>query len=143
MTGPVGYSGKPIAEKLGVRAGSRVLLSGLPADVELGLPPAATVHRRPGPRPYDVVVLFCPDAATLHQRFARLAERLGPAGALWVSWPKKTGGLRSDLDENLVRAHGLAAGLVDVKVAAVDATWSGLKFVRRLADRPPPDRQRK
>jgi hypothetical protein len=136
VTGPAGYSGKPIAVKLGVHADSRVLLAGLPAGVELGLPPGATVHERPGPLPYDVVVLFCPDAATLRRRFAPLAERLTVPGGLWVSWPKRSSGVRTDLDENVVRDHGLAVGLVDVKVAAVDATWSGLKFVRRLVDRP-------
>jgi hypothetical protein len=135
MTGSVGYSGKPIAAKLGVRAGSRVLVVGRPDGVELGLPPEATVHARPAPGAYDVVLVFCPDLDTLRRRFAGLAERLTEAGALWVSWPKRSSGVRTDLDENVVREHGLAFGLVDVKVAAVDGTWSGLKFVRRLADR--------
>lgn len=136
MTGSVGYSGKPVAAKLGVRPDSRVLVVGRPEDVELGLPPEATVHTRPAPGAYDVVLVFCPDLATLLRRFAGLAGRLTDAGALWVSWPKRSSGVRTDLDENVVREHGLEVGLVDVKVAAVDATWSGLKFVRRLADRP-------
>jgi hypothetical protein len=99
------------------------------------VPPGAVLHTRPGPRPYEVVLAFCPDRAALRRRFAPLAGRLTPAGALWISWPKKSSGVATDLDENVVRDHGLAVGLVDVKVAAVDATWSGLKFVRRVADR--------
>ncbi len=83
-----------------------------------------------------MVLAFCPDRAALRRRFAPAGRRLTTAGALWVAWPKRSrAGCATDLDENVVRAHGLEVGLVDVKVAAVDATWSGLKFVRRLADR--------
>lgn len=135
MTVAVGYSGKPVAVKLGVRPDSRVLLVSAPAGFELAPPPGAFVHTRPGRRPYDVVLAFCPDRAALHRRFAPLAARLTTPGALWISWPKKSSGVVTDLDENVVRDHGLAVGLVDVKVAAIDATWSGLKFVRRLVDR--------
>ena len=131
----VGYSGRPLAGKLGVKPESRVLLVGAPDGFELAAPPGAVVHSRPGPRPYEVILAFCPDRAALHRRFAPLAGRLTPAGALWISWPKKSSKVPTDLDENVVRDHGLEVGLVDVKVAAVDATWSGLKFVRRLADR--------
>jgi hypothetical protein len=135
MTAPVGYSGKPLAAKLGIHADSRVLLVAAPDGVDLAAPPGARVGTRPGPDPYDVILAFCPDKAALRRRFAPNAARLTTAGALWISWPKKSSGVATDLDENVVRAHGLAAGLVDVKVAAVDAVWSGLKFVRRLADR--------
>jgi hypothetical protein len=135
MSAPVGYSGQPLAAKLGVRDGSRVLLVGAPAGFDLAAPAGAVVRSRPGGPPYDVVLAFCPDRAALRRRFAAQLPRLTTAGALWVAWPKRSGGLASDLDENVVRAHGLEVGLVDVKVAAVDATWSGLKFVRRLADR--------
>ena len=132
-----GYSGTPLARKLGVAAGHRVLLVGAPPGWALPEPPpAATVHRRAsGAAPYDVVLAFCPDAGALRARFAPLAGRLTTAGALWIAWPKRASGVATDLDENVVRDHGLACGLVDVKVCAVDATWSGLKFVRRLRDR--------
>jgi hypothetical protein len=99
------------------------------------LPDAVVLHRRPGREPYDVVLLFAPDAARLAGRWAVLVERLTTSGRLWVCWPKKASGVPTDLTENLVRDFGLARGLVDVKVAAVDATWSGLAFVRRLRDR--------
>jgi len=139
MTAAVGYSGKPLAGKLGVKDGSRVLLVGAPAGFDLAAPAGAVVRSRPGRDPgrdpYDVVLAFCPDRAALRRRFAAQLPRLTAAGALWVAWPKRSSGVATDLDENVVRAHGLAAGLVDVKVAAVDATWSGLKFVRRVADR--------
>ena len=82
-----------------------------------------------------MILAFCPDARRLRERFARLAPRLTTAGALWIAWPKKASGVTTDLDENVVRDVGLAEGLVDVKVIAIDQTWSGLKFVRRLRDR--------
>lgn len=131
-----GYSGTPLADKLGITVNSRVLLRAAPTGVVLEpLPRGVTVHRRRGSGRYDVVLLFCPDLRALHDRFRPLIELTRPAGALWVCWPKSASGVRTDLSEAGVREHGLACGLVDVKVAAVDATWSGLKFVRRRADR--------
>jgi hypothetical protein len=102
---------------------------------DAGTGPGGTAGAAAG-EPYDVVLAFCPDLARLLDRFEPLARRITPAGALWISWPKKSSGVATDLTENVVRDVGLDAGLVDVKVAAVDATWSGLKFVYRLADRP-------
>ncbi|MDQ6651005.1 MAG: DUF3052 domain-containing protein [Actinomycetota bacterium] len=133
-----GYSGTPLPRKLGVRAGSRVLVVGAPAGWTLDpVPDEVELLRRDraGTPPYDVVLAFCADRAALRRRFQPLFRRLTTAGALWVCWPKRSSGVRTDLDENVVRDHGLAAGLVDVKVAAIDATWSGLKFVVRLRDR--------
>ena len=135
-----GYSGTPLPAKLGVPAGGRVLLDGAPDALVLEpLPDGVTVHRRAGARagaqPYDVVLLFAPEAARLRSRWAPLAARLTTAGRLWVCWPKKSSGVPTDLTEHDVRAFGLDQGLVDVKVAAVDATWSGLAFVRRVRDR--------
>ncbi len=133
-----GYSGTPLPRKLGIAPGSRVLLSGAPGGFEestLGPLPGVDVHRRAGPAGYDVVLAFAPDRRSLVRRFAPAAARLTPAGGLWVLWPKRSSGLALDLDENVVRTHGLAAGLVDNKVCAVDATWSALRFVVRLRDR--------
>ncbi|MEO8889775.1 MAG: DUF3052 domain-containing protein [Jatrophihabitantaceae bacterium] len=130
-----GYSGTPMADKLGIRAGSRVLLRRAPAG--LALEPAADVvlHRRADAGRYDIIVLFCPDRATLHADFAVALERLSVAGGLWACWPKRASGVATDLTETGVRDHGLGIGVVDVKIAAIDTTWSGLKFVRRVVDR--------
>ena len=126
-----GYSGTPLTAKLGVTPDSRVLLVGAPDGFDLGVP----VHRRPSAAPYDVILLFCPDTATLYRRFETAAARHTPSGALWVCWPKKSSGVVTDLTEAEIRSYGLAHGRVDVKVAAIDAIWSGLKFVIRRADR--------
>jgi hypothetical protein len=131
-----GYSGTPLAKKLGIAAGAMVLLDGVPPGFDLGeTAPGVTLHRRTGRGPYDVIVCFCPNAARLISRWAVLHERTTPAGSLWIAWPKKSSGVATDLDENVVRGHALAHGRVDVKVAAIDGTWSGLKNVVRLADR--------
>jgi hypothetical protein len=136
VTVSAGYSGKPVPVKLGVKPGCRLLLVAAPDGFALQpLPDEVTVHRRPGKPPYDIVLAFAPDRATLERRFMPLAEVIGTAGALWIGWPKRTSGIATDLNGNVVRNLGLAAGLVDVKVIAIDHTWSGLKFVRRLRDR--------
>jgi hypothetical protein len=132
----VGYSGTPLPQKLGVKPGSRVLLDGAPDGLPLEpLPDGVAVHRRPGKDPYDVVLLFAADAARLRDRWPALVAYLATAGRLWVCWPLKSSGVATDLSENPIREYGLERGLVDVKVAAIDVTWSGLAFVRRLADR--------
>jgi hypothetical protein len=131
-----GYSGTPLHRKLGVKPGTRMLVSAAPPGFALDdVPPEAVVHSRAAGSSYDVVVAFCPDLRRLRERFARLAGRTTTAGALWVAWPKRASGVATDLDENVVREVGLDGGLVDVKVIAVDETWSALKFVRRVRDR--------
>src|SRR5262249_7601945 len=90
-----------------------------------------------GRAPHDIILLFVTKRADLERRFARTAKRLDPAGGLWVAWPKKAAGVATGVTEDVVRATALAAGLVDVKVCAIDETWSGLKCVVRLKDRPP------
>ena len=136
MSTDTGYSGTPLHLKLGVKPDSRVLVSAAPVGFTLdGAPRSAVVHTRAAGSSYDVVLAFCPDLQRLRRRFASFAPRLTAAGALWIAWPKKTSGVDTDLDENVVRDVGLDNGLVDVKVIAIDATWSGLKFVRRLRDR--------
>jgi len=135
-----GYSGTPLAKKLGIKPGSRVALVGAPTGLEraLGpLPEAAVVRRRiAGSVPLDVIVLFAPQASVLRSRLPVLIKRLQAAGGLWIAWPKKASGVPTDLGDAQVRAAGLAAGLVDNKVCAIDDTWSGLRFVFRLKDRP-------
>jgi hypothetical protein len=131
-----GYSGTALARKLGIVDGSRVLLDGAPEAFNLGeLPTGARVDRRSGPGPYDVIVCFCPTAARLARRWPALHSHTTPAGALWIAWPKRASGRATDLNENVVREFALSHGRVDVKVCAVDDTWSGLKHVIRKADR--------
>jgi hypothetical protein len=127
-----GYSGTPLPRKLGIKDGSRVLLDGAPAGFSIE---GVDAHLRAGGSAYDIVLFFAPDHPRLVKRWAPLAERLSVAGRLWVCWPKRSSGRQTDLSENDVREYGLAQGLVDVKVCAIDETWSGLAFVRRLADR--------
>lgn len=127
-----GYSGTPLARKLGIKDGSSVLLDGAPDGFELDDVP---VRRRLGPGPYDVILCFCPDGARLEARWPVLHTRTTPAGALWIAWPKKASGVRTDLTENAVREYALAHGRVDVKVCAIDDTWAALKNVIRVADR--------
>ena len=131
-----GYSGIPLPRKLGIKAGARVLLDHAPDGFELDpLPDGVEVHRRSGQTGYDVILSFCRDLGTLERRFAPLTKRLLPHGGLWIAWPKRSSGVSTDLDENQVRDVGLAVGLVDNKVCAVDEVWSGLRFVIRLRDR--------
>jgi hypothetical protein len=107
----------------------------------VGPAPAAVVaelfgpHRRPTAAPYDVILGFCPDGRTLATHVSSLVGRITTSGALWLAWPKRASGVATDIGENDVREAGLAAGLVDNKIAAIDEVWSGLRFVRRLADR--------
>ena len=134
-----GYSGTPLPRKLGIREGSRLLLVDAPADfaATLGELPPGVELLEAGAGAVDVAILFALGAATVRARFADLAASLEPAGGLWIAWPKRSSGVATELDENVVREIGLADGLVDNKVCAIDATWSGLRFVRRLRDRPP------
>jgi len=132
-----GYSGTPLPKKLGIKKKHRVFLLNMPADVrgELKAALANCEIQKEGKGPLDFAMVFVKPASALEQQFARVAKSLAPAGMLWVSWPKKSSGVATDLDENEVRRIGLAAGMVDVKVCAVNEVWSGLKFVIRLKDR--------
>jgi hypothetical protein len=137
-----GYSGTPLVRKLGIKDDHVLFLDGAPDDLDLGDTGGAQLVRRL-PRSVDVSLTFHTSYAALARRLPQLFERTSTAGMVWVCWPKKTaqrstrnpGGLTSDLDDSRVRGLGLELGFVDVKVAAIDDTWSGLKFVRRLADR--------
>ena len=131
-----GYSGTPLARKLGIADGHAVLLDGAPDSFGLdGLPAGVTLGRRLGAGPYDVILCFCPDSDRLRRRWPALHPKTTPAGSLWIAWPKRASGVPTDLDENAVRDYALAHGRVDVKVCAVDDVWSGLKNVVRKADR--------
>ena len=132
-----GYSGTPLPKKLGIKERSRVFLAKVPAEVqsELKAAFAACEICKTASGPLDFAMLFVNGRDELKSRFAPVAAQLARAGMLWVSWPKKSSGIASDLDENEVRRIGLAAGLVDIKVCAVNETWSGLKFVIPVAKR--------
>jgi hypothetical protein len=131
-----GYSGTPLARKLGVTSGTTLLLDAAPAGFAVdGIPDGVTVHRRAGAGRYDVILCFCRDAARLDRRWPILHPLTTAAGALWIAWPKRAAGLGTDLDENVVRAYALSHGRVDVKVCAIDEVWSGLKHVIRKVDR--------
>ena len=136
---PAGYSGTPLPRKLGIKPGHRVrlvdappgfghVLGELPASVELMGDEAA--------EGLDLILFFTTSAEALRARFDALAGALVPAGMLWVAWPKKAAKVPTDLTENVIRDLALERGMVDVKVCAIDQTWSGLKLVYRLADRP-------
>ena len=132
-----GYSGTPLVKKLGIKEGFNVLFVNAPDNFEkdLELPADIRVNSR-SRKPIDLVLLFVTTKRELERTFSLYAAKLTPAGMLWVSWPKKSSGVASDLTDNVVRHLGLAKGMVDVKVCAVDEVWSGLKFVFRLKDRP-------
>ena len=132
-----GYSGTPLAKKLGIKEYFRIALPDIPREVESELKEAiaACAVETNGRGQLDFVLLPVKSQADLKKEFFHWAKRLAPAGMLWVAWPKKTSGVDTDLDENKVREIGLAAGLVDVKVCSVSEIWSGLKFVLRLKDR--------
>jgi hypothetical protein len=131
-----GYSGTPLPKKLGIKNGFRVQITNAPAEVRAELEQAladctAVKHGDS----LDFAMVFTKSRAELAKEFSRIAKSLAPAGMLWVSWPKKSSGVMTDVDENVVRGIGLEAGLVDIKVCAVTEIWSGLKFVRRVKDR--------
>jgi hypothetical protein len=138
MTAHAGYSGTPLVRKLGIKQDARLGLVSAPDGFgeTLGdLPEGVSVRRR-ARGPLDVIVAFHLRRAELERRLNTLRNALDPAGGLWIAWPKRASGVATDLDENVVRALGLAAGLVDNKVCAIDEVWSGLRLVYRLRDRP-------
>jgi CheY-like chemotaxis protein len=127
------YSGTPLAKKLGIKSGASVVLLGAPpgfAKTLAPLPPGVRVVTR-AQADAGVVVLFARSRAELVRRLAAPAEALQPGSGLWIAWPKKSAGTASDLDGNEVRKAGLATGLVDNKVCAIDELWSAHRFARR------------
>ena len=151
---PAGYSGTPLARKLGIKKGHRVLalrpppdyldlLEGLPEGVSIRVAETPAVESRSAGRsstvdPYDLIHVFALEKESLAQVLPDLKRLIVPNGAIWASWPKKASSVPTDLSGNVVRGLALENGLVDVKVCAVDRTWSGLKLVIPVKDRPKP-----
>ena len=133
-----GYSGTPLPRKLGIKPGHRVLLLRAPdrfAEATLGeLPDGVRLARRAGGSA-DVIVAFHTRRAQLERDLSRLRALMEPAAGLWIAWPKRASGVETDITEDVVREIALPTGLVDNKVCAIDATWSGLRLVIRLRDR--------
>jgi hypothetical protein len=134
-----GYSGTPLIKKLGLKPGKRAcflnasedfpkILGPLPVGIQL-------IQRLPKTQSLDFIHFFTKKRSKLEKSFSKLKAALNWGGILWISWPKGTSKVPTDLNENIVREIGLDEGLVDVKVAAIDETWSGLKFVFRIKDR--------
>jgi hypothetical protein len=123
------------AAKLGLKPGQRVYLHEPPPGWDLADPPPGLVEPDPG-GPADVIVAFFDSRAQIAGQLDGLARRIYPAGALWVAWPRRAGGHRSDITDTVIRRHALPLGLVDVKVAAIDDDWSGLRLVWRAENRP-------
>jgi hypothetical protein len=133
-----GYSGTPLAKKLGIKEGHRVAFPSAPDgfDQLIGaLPEGATVRSRVN-GPLDVIVFFTKRRAELERRLPALRRAMDPAAGLWVAWPKRSSGVETDMTEDVARELGYANKLVDNKVCAIDETWSGLRLVIRLEDRP-------
>ncbi|HEV2887646.1 MAG TPA: hypothetical protein VGX49_12090 [Jatrophihabitans sp.] len=131
-----GYSSTPQARKLGLKPGHRVRIDQPPDGWALDQPPELFTVAEAGPA--DVILSFFRSAAELSERLPALAASIYPDGALWIAWPRRAGGHRSDITENLLRDQALPLGIVDVKVAALDEDWSALRFVWRVENRPPP-----
>ncbi|HVZ12783.1 MAG TPA: DUF3052 domain-containing protein [Patescibacteria group bacterium] len=138
-----GYSATPLIKKLGIKSDSEIIFIDAPAGFisELNISQTKKISSRDismidhTSKKFDYVHFFTKDNTSLEKIFSGLKLILEKDGSLWISWPKKSSGVKSDLDENIIREIGLRAGLVDVKVAAIDGTWSGLKFVYRKIDR--------
>jgi hypothetical protein len=133
-----GYSGTPLVQKLGFKEGFRVGFVNRPRGFEKELDPLPNdvkiiIGRLP--KRLDLIILFTDSQQTLKREFPKLAQKIAEDGMLWIAWPKKASGVATDLSDNSVRQIGLDAGLVDVKVCAINDIWAGLKFVYRLKDR--------
>lgn len=135
-----GYSSTPLAKKLGIKEYSRIGLVNAPKDFESELSelPDGATFVKSMTNSLDLILFFVLKERELAQNFSRLAQKLVSNGMIWIAWPKKSSGVATDLSFERVQRIGLNAGLVDVKICAVDETWSGLKFVYRLKDRPKP-----
>jgi hypothetical protein len=132
-----GYSATPLPKKLGIKEQSRIAFVNAPKGFQeyLGPLPNNVDVVKQLTKPLDIILLFVTSERALARDFAKLIDKLATNGMIWVAWPKKSSGVTTDLTFATVQHIGLDAGLVDVKICAVDETWSGLKFVFRLKDR--------
>src|SRR5947199_311832 len=129
-----GYSGTSLAKKLGIKPGQGVVTFDAPADyakLVAPLPPGATITSRASSTPIEIAHVFVRTASELNQRLKSLRKSIAADGVAWVSWPKRASKVETDVTEDVIRATALPMGFVDVKVSAVDETWSGLKLVIR------------
>ena len=140
-----GYSGTPLAKKIGIKEGTRIALVNAPKDFQSELTelPEKVEFVKQTAKSLDIILFFVLTEQTLTKEFAKLAARLTANGMIWIAWPKKSSGVATDLSFGPVQRIGLDAGLVDVKICAINDTWSGLKFVYRLKDRPSLNSQKK
>jgi hypothetical protein len=136
---PTGYSGTPLPRKLGIQEGHKVAILRPPTGFRRTLgevPRGATLQNGfAGKALLDVIVAFVTRRSQLERQLASIRRRMTPEAGLWVAWPKKSSGVSTDVSETVVREIALATGLVDNKVCAIDATWSGLRLVIRLRNR--------
>jgi hypothetical protein len=136
-----GYSGTPLVKKIGIKAGNRVALVDEPIGFRkelLDLPPDVEFISPNGNSklaPLDVILFFMKSRASLEKHLPKLKSKIVQSGMIWTAWPKRASGLETDLNENVIRDSGLAIGLVDIKVCAINEVWSGLKFVIPVKDR--------
>lgn len=130
----IGYSGTPQARKLGIKPGQRICLDNSPSGWELADPPAdiSFVGARASA---DLIISFFTSSDKLAKRLPSLAKRIYPSGTLWIAWPRRAGGHHSDITDNAIREYAIPIGVVDVKVAAIDDDWSGLRLVWRVSNR--------
>jgi hypothetical protein len=140
VSAAAGYSGTPLAKKLGLRAGHALLLIAPPPgwsvpELPPGLSPATEPHGAGSEQRADVILAFHSELATLRESIPALAPRIFPDGAIWAAWPRRAAGHDSDIREQDIRDIALPLGLVDVKVAALDEDWSGLRLVWRREKR--------
>lgn len=136
-----GYSGTPLPKKLGLKSGQAALLLDVPQDIAdihnfSGFETVRKSMRNVSGRQFDYVHLFVKKRDKLEAKIPKIRQRLKPDGMVWVSWPKKSSGVKSDITEGVLREVILPCGLVDVKVCAIDETWSGLKFMFRKEIKP-------
>ena len=132
-----GYSGKPLVDKLGVKAGHRMALIDAPPEFPAGLGklPDGVEIAAERAKELDLILFFADRAQTLEKKMPGAIERLTQAGMLWIAWPKKSSGVATDITEDVIRRIALPLGVVDVKVCAITDVWSGLKLVRRVKNR--------
>jgi hypothetical protein len=138
LAGVAGYSGTPLSQKLGIKTSAKLATLSAPKTFarSLGKLPPGVKAVPLGKGPFDVIVAFFDEEAAFKSQLPKLEKALEPGGGLWIAWPKRASGVPTDMTEDVVRKHALPRGLVDNKVCAIDDTWSGLRLVVRVENRP-------